>query len=150
MGYASSLTLSRQDYTTYIAKTTNPGTAAAVYKTDAGMVPVGLKLEPMTFAFAWKFWKDVCKIEVSSLSVFLVCMCVNLFLSHNNPCFSCNVAITNVLVSHTCEISFHDVIDCSNCTHVYIMTSSYDLWSKDGYICWIHLCNKKNPTFVDC
>ena len=30
-------------------------------------------------------------------------------LSHNNPCFQCNIAITNFLVSHTCEIRFHDV-----------------------------------------
>ena len=28
----------------------------------------------------------------------------------NNPCFSCNIAITNFLVSHTCKIRFHDVI----------------------------------------
>ena len=31
-------------------------------------------------------------------------------LSHNKPCFQCNLAITNFLVLHTCEISFHDVI----------------------------------------
>ena len=31
-------------------------------------------------------------------------------LSHNNPCFQCNIAITNCLVSHTCEIRFNDVI----------------------------------------
>ena len=31
-------------------------------------------------------------------------------LSHNNPYFKCNIAFTNVLVSHTCEISFNDVI----------------------------------------
>ena len=31
-------------------------------------------------------------------------------LSHNNPCFQCNTAITNFLVSNTCEIRFHDVI----------------------------------------
>ena len=31
-------------------------------------------------------------------------------LSHNNPCFQCNIAITNFLVSNTCEIRFHDVI----------------------------------------
>ena len=31
-------------------------------------------------------------------------------LSHNNPCFQCYIAITNFLVSHTCEISFHDLI----------------------------------------
>ena len=31
-------------------------------------------------------------------------------LSHNNPFFQCNIAITNFLVSHTCEIRFNDVI----------------------------------------
>ena len=31
-------------------------------------------------------------------------------LSHNNPCFPFNTAITNFLVSNTCEIKFHDVI----------------------------------------
>ena len=34
-----------------------------------------------------------------------------LFLSHNNVCFQCNVAVTNILVSDTCEIKFHDVRD---------------------------------------
>ena len=29
-----------------------------------------------------------------------------LFLSHNNPCFQCTIAITNFLVSHTCKIRF--------------------------------------------
>ena len=33
-----------------------------------------------------------------------------MFLSHNNPCFQCNIAITNFLALHTCEIRFHDVI----------------------------------------
>ena len=32
------------------------------------------------------------------------------FLSHKKPCFQCNAAITNFLVSNTCEIRFHDVI----------------------------------------
>ena len=31
------------------------------------------------------------------------------YLSHNNPYFPCNVAITNFLVSHTYNIRFHDV-----------------------------------------
>ena len=30
---------------------------------------------------------------------------------YHSPCFQCNVAITNFLVLHTCEIRFHDVID---------------------------------------
>ena len=45
-------------------------------------------------------------------------------LSHNNPCFQCNIASTNFLVSHTCEIRFYDDIDRST-VHVYIVTSSY-------------------------
>ena len=32
-------------------------------------------------------------------------------LSHKNSCFPCNIAITNFLVLHTCEIKFYDVID---------------------------------------
>ena len=41
------------------------------------------------------------------------------FKSHNNPCFQCNIAITNFLALHTCEIRFHDVI--GKCTvHDYI------------------------------
>ena len=33
----------------------------------------------------------------------------NYLSSHNNPCFQCNIAITNFLVSNTCEIRFHDI-----------------------------------------
>ena len=32
-------------------------------------------------------------------------------LSHNNPCFPCNIAITNFLILYTCEIRFYDIID---------------------------------------
>ena len=39
---------------------------------------------------------------------------VRIILSHNNPCFRCNIAIINFLVSYT----LHS-------THVYIMMSSY-------------------------
>ena len=42
-------------------------------------------------------------------SIFLSFLHVML-LSHNKPCFQCNTAITNFLVSNTCEIRFHDVI----------------------------------------
>ena len=38
---------------------------------------------------------------------------ISSFLSHNNPCFQCNTAITNFLVSHACKIRFHDIIDCT-------------------------------------
>ena len=34
----------------------------------------------------------------------------NDYLLHKNPCFQSNTAITNVLVSNSCEIRFHDVI----------------------------------------
>ena len=37
-------------------------------------------------------------------------MLKNTFLSHNNPCFQSNIAITNFLVLHTCQIRFNDVI----------------------------------------
>ena len=40
------------------------------------------------------------------------------FLSHKKPCFHCNIAITNFLVSNTCEIRFHDVISQST-VHMY-------------------------------
>ena len=33
------------------------------------------------------------------------------YVSHNNSCFPCNLAITNFLVSHACKIIFHDDID---------------------------------------
>ena len=39
-------------------------------------------------------------------------------LSHKNPCFQCNRAITNFLVSHMCEIRFHDNIGQST-VHIY-------------------------------
>ena len=35
----------------------------------------------------------------------------NAILSHDNPCFLCNIAVTNFLVSNTCEIRFRDAID---------------------------------------
>ena len=34
-------------------------------------------------------------------------------LSHNNPCFPCDIPIMNFLVLYTCEIGFCDVIDCT-------------------------------------
>ena len=34
----------------------------------------------------------------------------DILLSDNNLCFICNIAITNFLVLHMCEIRFHDVI----------------------------------------
>ena len=37
------------------------------------------------------------------------------FYHRTNPCFPCNIAITNFLVSNTCEIRFKDVIDRTVC-----------------------------------
>ena len=62
----------------------------------------------------------------SSFSTFL-----EYFLSHNNPCFQCNIAITNFLIPHTCEITFHDVLDQSN-VHMY----SYAKIPKHGRPTW--------------
>ena len=31
--------------------------------------------------------------------------------THNNPCFPCNIAITNFLILYMCEVRFYDVID---------------------------------------
>ena len=53
-----------------------------------------------------------------------------MYLSHNNPCFQCNIAIMNFLVSNTCEIRFHTCI--SHCLYVYIMMSSYAKNPKHG------------------
>ena len=39
-------------------------------------------------------------------------------LSHN-PCFKCNIAITNFLVSHKCKMIFHNVIRQST-IYIYI------------------------------
>ena len=79
-----------------------------------------------------------------------------MLLSHNNPCFQCNIAITNFLVLHTCEIRFHDVINRT----VHMFTSSYAKIPKHGQmingtlflnlIRWILFCDKKKLTFVDC
>ena len=49
-------------------------------------------------------------------------------LSHNSPYFPCNIAITNFLVSYTCEIRFHDVTDRT----VHMFTSSYAKIPKHG------------------
>ena len=71
----------------------------------------------------------------------------NLIWSHKNPCFQCNVAITNFLVSHTCEIRFNDFIGQST-----VPMYSYSKIPKHGWpwrtlffnlIRWIQLCDKK-------
>ena len=44
-------------------------------------------------------------------------------MSHNKASFQCNIAITNFLVSNTCEIRFHDVVGQS--TVPYISTQRF-------------------------
>ena len=41
---------------------------------------------------------------------FLLMQTEESYLSNNNPGFTCDIAITNFVVTHTCEIGFHDVI----------------------------------------
>ena len=50
----------------------------------------------------------------------------NIFLSHNNPCFWCNIAITNFFISHTYEIGFHNVVNRT----VHMFTSWHHLMQK--------------------
>ena len=82
-------------------------------------------------------------------------------LSHNNPCFQYNIAITNFLVSHTLEIRFHDVIGQSS-VHMYSYAKILNMadlqWPNEyvleiyfiNLISWIQLCDKKNLTFFEC
>ena len=83
----------------------------------------------------------------------------DIILSHNNPCFPCNIAITNFLILYMCEIRFYDVIDRT----VYTFTSWRHLTQKfqnmAKWVCFgplffnlirvIQLCDKKNLTFID-
>ena len=50
------------------------------------------------------------------------------FLSHNKPCFQCNIdlGITNSLVSHICELILHDVIDSTVHMHSEHLGQSLD------------------------
>ena len=80
-------------------------------------------------------------------------------LSHYNPCFPCNIAITNFLILYTCEIRTYDVIDRT--VHTFTLwrhpTQKFQNMAKWVYfgplffnlIRWIQLCDKKNLTFVD-
>ena len=43
----------------------------------------------------------------------------NNHLSHNNPCFQCNITIASFLVSHTCEIRFHVIGQSTVHTYFY-------------------------------
>ena len=80
-------------------------------------------------------------------------------LSHKNPCFPCNIAITNFLVSNTCEIRFHDVIGQSTVHYVFLLKkfktwlTYMAKWVCFGplffkIICRIQLHDKKNLTWI--
>ena len=83
-----------------------------------------------------------------------------IFVSHNNPCFPCNIAITNFLILYTCKIRFYDIIERTvhTFTSWHHPTQKFQNMAKWVYfghlffnlICLIQLCDKKNLTFVDC
>ena len=52
----------------------------------------------------------------------------DMFLSRNNPCFRCNIAITNFLVSNTCEIRFHDITLFICLHHDVILRKNSKIW----------------------
>ena len=54
-------------------------------------------------------------------------------LSHNDPRFQFNIAITIFLVSYTREIKFHDVM-CQSTVHMY----SYAKLLKHGWPPWLN------------
>ena len=61
---------------------------------------------------------------------------MNSDLSHSNPFSKCNIAITNFIVSHTCEIRFNDVI--VKALYICIPTQKFqnvaDLHGGDEYV----------------
>ena len=72
-------------------------------------------------------------------------------LSHDNPCFQCNITFTNFLVSHTCEIRFHDVISqITSDVKVKILHDQMSMfWNLTfNLIRWIF--DKNNLALVDC
>ena len=78
----------------------------------------------------------------------------NAFLSHDNPCFQCKIAITNFVVAHTCEIRFNDVIGLGtqkfqNMADLHGRMSMFRDLIFFNIIPWIQLCDKKNLTFVN-
>ena len=75
-------------------------------------------------------------MKQSQRNVIYLPVCVfsyDLFLSHNDPCFQGNIAITNFLVSNTCEIRFHDVIGQST-----VPMYSYAKILKHGRPTWLN------------
>ena len=85
-----------------------------------------------------------------------------IFLSRNNPCFQCNIAVTNFLISNTCEIRFYDVKGQSTVPMYSSEKKNSKTWLTymAKLVCFgslffniirlIQLCDKKNLTFVDC
>ena len=81
-------------------------------------------------------------------------------LSHNNPCFPCNIAITNFLILYTCEIRFYDIIDRTVHTLTSLRHPTQKFQNMAKWVCFgplffnlirlIQWCDKKNLTFVDC
>ena len=98
--------------------------------------------------------------HITLLCVFGIWQVWNFILSHSNPCFPCNIAIMNFLVSNMCDIRFHDVINQT--VHMFTLwrypTQKFQNMAK--WVCFgtllfniiprIHLCDKKNLTFIDC
>ena len=71
------------------------------------------------------------------------------FYHITTSCFKCNIAITKFLVSHTCEIRFHDVIGRST-LHMYSNAKTYGLphmifkirhWIQSGIV--FDKCHKR-------
>ena len=54
-----------------------------------------------------------------------------MLLSHNTPCFQCNITITNFPVSNTCEVRSHNVIGQST-----VPMYSYAKIPKHGSLTW--------------
>ena len=77
---------------------------------ERGMNPVAMPSETVKETLIKTMYAILSKINAISGSFCDPKSPLN-FLSHNNPCFLCNIATTNFLVSHTSEIRFHDVID---------------------------------------
>ena len=105
------------------------------------------------------FFPMICDSHWDSIVSFLLFQdpIFNCVLSHNNPCFQCNIAIANCLLSHTCEIRFNDAL--CRCIPTQKNSKTWLTYMAkwvflepyfSNLIRWIHLCDKKNPKFVDC
>ena len=76
-----------------------------------GMLEVNGSVQFMTnFRDLLLFWQDHYLHKDKDCSALEKVSSQEMLLSHNNPCFPCNIAIMNFLVSNKCKIRFHDVI----------------------------------------